>query len=92
MWYKLKNWRFKSMDVRCGFILNNLQSNREKDFNARQMREQVNPKSLPILFEVYYLKSILEPYLLAVTLSMLKKETKPYLKLESSLILSYPSS
>ena len=47
------------MDVRCGFIINNLQSNREKAFNARQLREQVNPKGLPILFELYYLKSIL---------------------------------
>ena len=47
------------MDVRCGFIINNLQSNREKAFNARQLREQINPKSLPILFELYYLKSIL---------------------------------
>ena len=47
------------MDVRCGFIINNLHSNREKAFNARQLREQVNPKRLPILFELYYLKSIL---------------------------------
>ena len=53
------------MDVRCGFIINNLQSNREKAFNARQLREQVNPKSLPILFELYYLKSILLAILLS---------------------------
>ena len=45
------------MDVRCGFIINNMQSNREKAFNARQLREQVNPEGLPILFELYYLKS-----------------------------------
>ena len=72
------------MDVRCGFIINNLQSSREKAFNARQVREQVNPKGLPILF--------FKPYSLAVTLSLLKKETRPHLKLESSLTLSYPSS
>ena len=47
------------MDVRCGFIINKLQSNRENAFNARQLREQINPKGLPILFELYYLKSIL---------------------------------
>ena len=47
------------MDVRCGFIINKLQSNREKSFNARQLREKINPKSLHILFELYYLKSIL---------------------------------
>ena len=47
------------MDVRCGFIINNLQSTREKAFNARQLRKQVNPKGLLILFELYYLKSIL---------------------------------
>ena len=52
------------MDVRCGFIINNLQSNREKAFNARQLREQVNPKGLPILFELYYLKSILLSYVI----------------------------
>ena len=53
------------MDVRCGFIIKNLQSNREKAFNARQLREQVNPKGLPILFELYYLKSILLAILLS---------------------------
>ena len=52
------------MDVRCGYIINNLQSNREKAFNARQLREQVNPKGLPILFELYYLKSILLSYII----------------------------
>ena len=46
------------MDVRCGFIINNLQSNREKAFNVRQLREQVNPKGLPILFELYILFEI----------------------------------
>ena len=51
------------MDVRCGFIINNLQSSREKAFNARQLREQVNPKGLPILFDLYYLKSILLSYI-----------------------------
>ena len=131
------------MDVRCGFIINNLQSSREKAFNARQLREQVNPKGLPILFELYYLKSILlsyiiklyylksfrvtlrhyrekkqllklcikvriiiflgppflsffkkhfEPNSFAVSLSLLKKEIRPHLKLETSLILSYQSS
>ena len=50
------------MDVRCGFISNNLQSNKEKAFNAMQLREQINPKGLPILFELYYLKSILLSY------------------------------
>ena len=52
------------MDVRRGFIINNLQSNREKDFNARHLREQVNPKGLPILFELYHLKSILLSYVI----------------------------
>ena len=52
------------MDIRCGFIINNLQSNREKAFNAMQLREQVNPKGLPILFELYYLKSILLSYVI----------------------------
>ena len=52
------------MDLRCGFIINNLQSSRQKAFNARQLREQVNPKSLPILFELYYLKSILLSYII----------------------------
>ena len=52
------------MDVRCGFIINNLQSNREKAFNARQLREQANPKGLPILFELCYLKSILLSYVI----------------------------
>ena len=131
------------MDVRCGFIIKILQSSREKAFNARQLREQVNPKGLPILFELYYLKSILlsyiiklyylksfrvtlrhyrekekllklcikvciiiysgpqflsffkkhfEPNSLAVSLSLLKKEIRSHLKLESSLILSYQSS
>ena len=47
------------MDVKCGFIINNLQSNREKAFNASQLREQINPKGLTILFELYYFKSIL---------------------------------
>ena len=58
------------MDVRCGFISNNLQSNREKAFNARQLKEQVNPKGFPILFELYYLKSILLSYV--IKLSYLK--------------------
>ena len=49
------------MDARCGFIINNLQSSRE---NARQLRKQVNPKGLPILFELYYLKSILLSYII----------------------------
>ena len=31
------------------FITKKLQSNREKAYNARQLREQVNPKGLPIL-------------------------------------------
>ena len=52
------------MDVSCRFIINNLQSSREKSFNARQMREQVNPKCLPILFELYYLKFILLSYIM----------------------------
>ena len=52
------------MDVSCGFIINNLQSSREKSFNARQMREQVIPKCLPILFELYYLKFILLSYIM----------------------------
>ena len=52
------------MDVRCGFIIKNLQSNTEKAFNARQLREQVNPKGLPILSELYYLKSILLSYVI----------------------------
>ena len=47
------------MDIRCGFIINKLQSNRKKAFNARQLREQINLKGLPILFELHYLKSIL---------------------------------
>ena len=126
------------MDVRCGFIIKNVQSRRKKAFNARQLRGQVNPKGLPILFELCYLKSILlsyiiklyylksfrftsrlcrekeqlvelyiqvpiivffrssknffEPNSLAVSPSLLKKEARPHLKLESSLILSYPSS
>ena len=124
------------MNVRCSFIINNLHSSREKTFNARQLREQVNPKGLPILFELYYLKSILlsyiiklyylksfrvtlrqsrekerlncilkipllffryskksfEPNSLAVSLSLLNKETRPQLKLKSLLILSYASS
>ena len=54
------------MDVRCGFIINNLQSSREKAFNARQLREQVNPKGLPILFDLYYLKSILLSYIVTL--------------------------
>ena len=49
------------MDVRCGFIINDLQSNREKAFNAR---EQVNRNSLPMLLELYYLKSILLSYVI----------------------------
>ena len=52
------------MDVRCGYIINNLQSNREKAFNARQLREQVNRKGLSMLFELYYLKSILLSYVI----------------------------
>ena len=52
------------MDVRCSYIINNLQSNREKAFNVRHLREQVNPKGLPILFELYYLKSILLSYVI----------------------------
>ena len=54
------------MDVRCSFIINNLQSSREKAFNARQLREQVNPKGLPILFDLYYLKSILLSYIVTL--------------------------
>ena len=47
------------MDIRCGFIINNLQSNREKAFNARQLTEQVNTKGLPIYYviKLYYLNS-----------------------------------
>ena len=52
------------MGVRCGFIINNLQSNSENAFNARQLREQVNPKGLPLLFELYYLKSLLLNYVI----------------------------
>ena len=52
------------MDVRCGFIINNLQSNREKAFNVRQLRQQVKTKGLPILFELFYLKSILLSYII----------------------------
>ena len=52
------------MDVRCGFIITNLQSSREKAFNARQLREQVNPEGLPILFELYYLKFIFLTYII----------------------------
>ena len=52
------------MDLRCGVIINNLQSSKEKAFNARQLRGQVDPKGLPILFELYYLKSILLAILL----------------------------
>ena len=52
------------MDVRCDFIINNLQSSREKAFNARQLRKQVNPKGLTILFELYYLRSILLSYII----------------------------
>ena len=37
-------------------------------------------------------KSFFEPNSLAVSLSLLEQETKLHLKLESSLILSYPSS
>ena len=33
-------------------------------FNARQLREQVNPKDLLMLFELYYLKSILLSYII----------------------------
>ena len=131
------------MDVRCSFIINNLQSSREKAFNARNQKGQVNPKGLPILFALYYLNSILlsyiiklyylksfrvvlrhyrekekllklcikvciiiflgrqflsffkkhfEPNSLTVSLSLLKKEIRSHLKLESSLILSYQSS
>ena len=36
----------------------------ENAFNVRQLREQVNPKGLPILFELYYLKSILLSYVI----------------------------
>ena len=36
----------------------------ENAFNVRQLREQVNPKGLPILFELYYLKSILLSYII----------------------------
>ena len=59
------------MDVRCGFIINKLQSNREKAFNARQLREQINPKGLPILFELYYLKSILLSYVIKLFFEIL---------------------
>ena len=52
------------MDVRCGFIIKNVQSRRKKAFNARQLRGQVNPKGLPILFELCYLKSILLSYII----------------------------
>ena len=54
------------MDLSCGFIINDLQSKKmqENAFNVRQLREQVNPKSLPILFELYYLKSILLSYII----------------------------
>ena len=65
------------MGVRCGFIINNLQSNSEKAFNARQLREQVNPKGLPILFELYYLKSILLSYVMSyVTLRHCREKEK----------------
>ena len=37
-------------------------------------------------------KSFFEPNSLAVSLSLLEQETKLHLKLESSLILLYPSS
>ena len=36
------------MDVRWNFITNNSQSSRERTYNTRQLREQVNPKGLPI--------------------------------------------
>ena len=52
------------MNIMCGFIINNSQSNREKVFNARQLIEQVHPKVLPILFERYHLKSILLSYVI----------------------------
>ena len=52
------------MDVRCGFIINNLQSSKEKASNVRQLKEQVNPKVLPILFELYYWKSISLSYII----------------------------
>ena len=52
------------MDVRCGFIIKNLQSRRQKAFNARQLRGQVNPKDFPILFKLCYLKSILLSYII----------------------------
>ena len=52
------------MNVRCGFIINNLQSQREKAFNAKQLREQVDPKGLHILFELYYFQSILLSYVI----------------------------
>ena len=44
------------MDVRWNFITNNSQSSRERTYNTRQLREQVNPKGLPISAS-YYLKS-----------------------------------
>ena len=52
------------MDLRCGVIINNLQSSRQKAFNARQLRGKVNPKGLLTLFELYYLKSILLSYII----------------------------
>ena len=52
------------MDVRWGFIINNLQSSRENTFNARNQKGQVNPKGLAILFALYYLNSILLSYII----------------------------
>ena len=37
------------MDVRWSFISNNSQSSRERAYNTRQLKEQVNPRGLPIL-------------------------------------------
>ena len=75
------------MDVRCGFIINNLQS--KKAFNAMQLREQINPKGLPILFELYYLKSILLSYIIKLYYLKSFRVTSRYCREQEQLVELY---
>ena len=53
----IKNWRFESMGIRWGFIIKNLQSSREKDFNAKHAERTVKLKRFTLINKLYYLKS-----------------------------------
>ena len=44
------------MDVRWGFITENLQSSKKRAYNARQVREQLNQKGFTHITKLYYLK------------------------------------